>query len=364
MANEHSLNNSLNNLHHDNTLAKVATKPENYSVSVNVWHHRYAHMYTKGLNYLANDKNVKGIDFHGKKVKNDICENCEISKSTRAGFQSESRLLSSKPLELLHMDLWGPCRTPSFSGAHYLYCIVDDCTRYTWVFPLTSKDQVQRQSGATAGQWDVYFYPPGQQVKLRSRPEVRSYCENELNEPYVAADYDWKPSQKPVDTVVQEPSTEQAVNEPQGATDESDNNGTSEDSYETFAVRVYLAEISEPNTYEEALASPQKAEWVAAMREELDTLEEQCGNCVNFWPQPGQRLPPDKLGFPIENPKLGMVHFSTFWSFTLGPFHCADHFRPLPPQDLKNMPQEHFTGAILAEPGQEGEGPGQIVVSG
>uniref|UniRef100_T1ITL3 CCHC-type domain-containing protein n=1 Tax=Strigamia maritima TaxID=126957 RepID=T1ITL3_STRMM len=85
-------------------------------------------------------------------------------------------------------------------------------------------EQVQRQSDATAGQWDVYFYPPGQQVKLRSRPEVRSYCENELNEPYVAADYDWKPSQKPVDTVVQEPSTEQAVVEPQGATDESDNN--------------------------------------------------------------------------------------------------------------------------------------------
>uniref|UniRef100_T1IL32 MBD domain-containing protein n=1 Tax=Strigamia maritima TaxID=126957 RepID=T1IL32_STRMM len=77
------------------------------------------------------------------------------------------------------------------------------------------REQVQRQSGATAGQWDVYFYPPGQQVKLRSRPEVRSYCENELNEPYVAADYDWKPSQKPVDTVVQEPSTEQAVVEPQ-----------------------------------------------------------------------------------------------------------------------------------------------------
>uniref|UniRef100_T1IRL2 MBD domain-containing protein n=1 Tax=Strigamia maritima TaxID=126957 RepID=T1IRL2_STRMM len=77
------------------------------------------------------------------------------------------------------------------------------------------REQVQRQSGAIAGQWDVYFYPPGQQVKLRSRPEVRSYCENELNEPYVSAECDWKPSQKPVDTVVQEPSTEQAVVEPQ-----------------------------------------------------------------------------------------------------------------------------------------------------
>uniref|UniRef100_T1IHB9 MBD domain-containing protein n=1 Tax=Strigamia maritima TaxID=126957 RepID=T1IHB9_STRMM len=113
------------------------------------------------------------------------------------------------------------------------------------------REQVQRQSGATAGQWDVYFYPPGQQVKLRSRPEVKEYCENELNEPYVAADYDWKPSQKPLDTVVQEPSTEQAVVEPQGATDESDNNGTSEDSYETYAVLsvgTTLAECKDAET--------------------------------------------------------------------------------------------------------------------
>uniref|UniRef100_T1IRD0 CCHC-type domain-containing protein n=1 Tax=Strigamia maritima TaxID=126957 RepID=T1IRD0_STRMM len=134
------------------------------------------------------------------------------------------------------------------------------------------REQVERQSGATAGQWDVYFYLPGQQVKLHSRPEVRSYCENKLNEPYLAADYDWKPSQKPVDTVVQEPSTEQAVVEPQGATDESDNNGTSEDSYETFAVRVYLVEISERNTYEEAIASPQKADKVNTPIVDSDSL--------------------------------------------------------------------------------------------
>uniref|UniRef100_T1IRT8 MBD domain-containing protein n=1 Tax=Strigamia maritima TaxID=126957 RepID=T1IRT8_STRMM len=127
------------------------------------------------------------------------------------------------------------------------------------------KEQVQRQTGATTGQWDIYFYPPGQQVKLRSRPEVKEYYENELNEPYVASKYDWIPSQKPVETVVQEPSTEQTVTEPQSATGENESNDTSEDSYETYAVRVYLAKISEPNTYEEAMASPQKDEWVAAI---------------------------------------------------------------------------------------------------
>uniref|UniRef100_T1IHM2 MBD domain-containing protein n=1 Tax=Strigamia maritima TaxID=126957 RepID=T1IHM2_STRMM len=162
------------------------------------------------------------------------------------------------------------------------------------------REQVQRQSGTTAGQWDVYFYPPGQQVKLHSRPEVRSYCENELNEPYVAADYDWKPSQKPVDTVVQEPSTEQAVNEPQGATDESDNNGTSEDSYETFAVRDQVKDAEQDRVFGGIL----RAIFCADFSE--------CGNRVNFWPQPGHRLPPDELELPIENPKWENCIFRHF----------------------------------------------------
>uniref|UniRef100_T1JFH6 Endonuclease n=1 Tax=Strigamia maritima TaxID=126957 RepID=T1JFH6_STRMM len=86
-------------------------------------------------------KNFSGIELH-QKVSNAICDNCELSKSTRAGFKSESLLVASEPLELLHMDLWGPCPVPSLGEAKYLLCVVDDATRYTWIFPLRSKDQV------------------------------------------------------------------------------------------------------------------------------------------------------------------------------------------------------------------------------
>uniref|UniRef100_T1IJB0 Integrase catalytic domain-containing protein n=1 Tax=Strigamia maritima TaxID=126957 RepID=T1IJB0_STRMM len=118
-----------------------ANKPENYVVSVNMWHQRFGHMYTKGLNHLVNNTNVKGIDLKSK-VSKSICDNCELSKSTRAGFKSESLLVASEPLELLHMDFWGPCPIPSLGEARYLFCIVDDATRYTWIHPLRSKDQV------------------------------------------------------------------------------------------------------------------------------------------------------------------------------------------------------------------------------
>uniref|UniRef100_T1IJG0 MBD domain-containing protein n=1 Tax=Strigamia maritima TaxID=126957 RepID=T1IJG0_STRMM len=43
--------------------------------------------------------------------------------------------------------------------------------------PGWEREEVQRQSGATKGQWDIYFYAPGRRFPLRSRPEIREYCE-------------------------------------------------------------------------------------------------------------------------------------------------------------------------------------------
>ena len=47
-----------------------------------------------------------------------------------------------KPLELLHMDLFGPTQHTSIGGNKYSFVIVDDYTRYTWVFFLVDKSDV------------------------------------------------------------------------------------------------------------------------------------------------------------------------------------------------------------------------------
>ncbi|KAJ9547206.1 hypothetical protein OSB04_019749 [Centaurea solstitialis] len=47
---------------------------------------------------------------------------------------------TSKPLQLLHMDLCGPMRVQSINGRKYVLVIVDDFSRYTWVNFLRSKD--------------------------------------------------------------------------------------------------------------------------------------------------------------------------------------------------------------------------------
>ena len=49
----------------------------------------------------------------------------------------------TRPLELLHLDLFGPPSYDSLGGRRYCLVIVDDYTRYTWVFFLKTKDETQ-----------------------------------------------------------------------------------------------------------------------------------------------------------------------------------------------------------------------------
>ena len=46
---------------------------------------------------------------------------------------------TSRPLELLHIDLMGPARVQSLSGKKYILVVVDDFIRYTWVVLLKDK---------------------------------------------------------------------------------------------------------------------------------------------------------------------------------------------------------------------------------
>ncbi|CAI7765801.1 unnamed protein product, partial [Closterium sp. NIES-53] len=50
--------------------------------------------------------------------------------------------LTTAPLQTLHMDVWGPARISGQGHECYFLLVVDDCTRYTTLFPLRSKGEV------------------------------------------------------------------------------------------------------------------------------------------------------------------------------------------------------------------------------
>ncbi|KAJ9552544.1 LOW QUALITY PROTEIN: hypothetical protein OSB04_016589 [Centaurea solstitialis] len=51
----------------------------------------------------------------------------------------------SSPLQLLHMDLFGPVNVQSIAGKKYTLVIVDEYSRYTWVFFLRSKSDAPEE---------------------------------------------------------------------------------------------------------------------------------------------------------------------------------------------------------------------------
>ncbi|RVW69235.1 Retrovirus-related Pol polyprotein from transposon TNT 1-94 [Vitis vinifera] len=108
--------------------------------SIDLWHRRLGHLNYRDLMKVANNEVIKGIPKLGKPF-NPICGPCQKGKQTRSTHNRVDEILTSKPLELLHMDLMGPIRTESLGGKKYILVMVDDYSRYAWVAFLRDKSE-------------------------------------------------------------------------------------------------------------------------------------------------------------------------------------------------------------------------------
>lgn len=66
---------------------------------------------------------------------------CLAGKQTRLPFPQQSSYRSGNPLELVSVDLCGPITPETQSGNRYFMLLIDDCTRFIWVYMLKSNDQ-------------------------------------------------------------------------------------------------------------------------------------------------------------------------------------------------------------------------------
>ncbi|GKD18404.1 integrase, catalytic region, zinc finger, CCHC-type containing protein, partial [Tanacetum coccineum] len=73
--------------------------------------------------------------------KDHLCSAYERGKSKKASHLPKLVPSEHSKLELLHMDLCGPIRVASINGKKYILVIVDEFSRYTWVYFLRSKDE-------------------------------------------------------------------------------------------------------------------------------------------------------------------------------------------------------------------------------
>lgn len=92
---------------------------------------------------MAKNDLAKGIP-KGVYLKDKVCEPCQLGKQIKSSFKTKKTMSTSRTLEMIHMDLFGPTptRTQSIGGKSYVFVVVDDFTRYTWIFFLTNKHEV------------------------------------------------------------------------------------------------------------------------------------------------------------------------------------------------------------------------------
>ena len=102
-----------------------------------LWHRRMGHILFGNLFKISKHQAIREI-LEIQKPKTDICESCQHGKQTRVEFKTKEHS-TTRPLELVHIDLCGPTRSKGLNGEEYFMLLIDDFTRMPWVFLLKKK---------------------------------------------------------------------------------------------------------------------------------------------------------------------------------------------------------------------------------
>ena len=104
------------------------------------WHKKLSHLNLNNINELIRKKLVRGLPDLLLNMDG-LCDSCQKAKQRKSSFKSKSESSISEPYHLLHVDLFGPVNIMSLGRMKYAMVIVDEYTRYTWVYFLTKKDE-------------------------------------------------------------------------------------------------------------------------------------------------------------------------------------------------------------------------------
>ncbi|GJT63948.1 putative ribonuclease H-like domain-containing protein [Tanacetum coccineum] len=105
-----------------------------------LWHRRLGHLNFKTMNKLVKGNLIRGLP--SKLFENNqTCVACQKGKQHRASCKSKIENSISLPLHLLHMDLFGPTFVKNLMKKMCCLVVIDDFSRFTWVFFLATKDE-------------------------------------------------------------------------------------------------------------------------------------------------------------------------------------------------------------------------------
>lgn len=118
--------------------AKTSTAFLGIKTSSLMCHFRLGHPSFDVVNRAVCDKQLLISSYNFNKAV--VCVSCQLGKSKKLPFQCSSRI-SVNPLELIHTDIW-TSPVHSVSGLKYYVIFIDDCSWFSWIYPLQLKFEV------------------------------------------------------------------------------------------------------------------------------------------------------------------------------------------------------------------------------
>lgn len=105
-------------------------------------HRVFGHRDPAAIKEMCSKGMIDGITIDECGIKQQ-CEVCLKAKLTRLPFPKQSMSKSNKALDLIHTDVCGPMQTTSPSGKRYILTMIDDFSRYTTIYLLKEKSEVE-----------------------------------------------------------------------------------------------------------------------------------------------------------------------------------------------------------------------------
>ncbi|GJW57465.1 retrovirus-related pol polyprotein from transposon TNT 1-94 [Tanacetum coccineum] len=130
-------------------VTKLRKKPEDKICHATIdenstlWHRRLGHANMRLIQSLASKELVRNLP----KLKFDqhFCDACKIGKQAHTSHKAKNLVSTTRCLELLHIDLFGPSAVRSYGENLYTLVIVDDYSKYTWTRFLKTKAEAFEQ---------------------------------------------------------------------------------------------------------------------------------------------------------------------------------------------------------------------------
>jgi hypothetical protein len=104
------------------------------------WHRRLGHLSFDLLARLSLLDLIRGLP-KLKFEKDLVCHPCRHGKMVAASHPPMNQVMTQEPGEQLHMGTVSPARVRSEGRKWYVLVIVNDISRYSWVFSMEGKDE-------------------------------------------------------------------------------------------------------------------------------------------------------------------------------------------------------------------------------